>query len=377
LPRQLAPVLTVLLFAVLLALPAPASAAPDQVMTFEAPSELLDDDRREATLHEIHAFGVTRIRALVYWRDFAPRPRSARPPRFDAADSAAYPAGTWDRLDRLVLSARGRGMEVHMTLTGPVPRWATAARKDQLTNPRPREFGRWVTAVGRRYGTHVDLWSIWNEPNQPQFLLPQYRRGAPASPRRYRRLYVAAERALHRVPGGARDRVLMGETSPIGNENIVAPLAFLRGALCLNRSYRKAGRCARLRTDGYAHHAYTKRSGPGYRPPSADSVTIGALDRLVRALNRAGRAGVVRRGLGIFLTEFGIQSRPDVISGVPFARQAEYLAMAERIAYANPRVRAFSQYLLRDDGPRRGPKSERYSGFETGLRRHDGRPKPS
>jgi hypothetical protein len=377
LPRQLAPVLTVLLFAALLALPAPATAASDQVMTFEAPGDLLADDRREATLDEIQAFGVTRIRTLVYWRDFAPRPRGARPPGFDTSDPAAYPAGTWDRLDRLVGSARARGMEIQMTLTGPVPRWGTRARKDQVTSPRPGLFGRWVTAVARRYGIHVDLWSVWNEPNQPQFLLPQYRRGAPASPKLYRRLYVAAERAIHGVPGGQRDRVLMGETSPIGNENIVAPLAFLRGALCLDRSYRRTGRCARLRTDGYAHHAYTKRSGPGYRPPARDSVTIGALDRLVRALNRAANAGVVRKRLGIFLTEFGIQSRPDVISGVPLARQAEYLAIAERIAYANPRVRAFSQYLLRDDAPRRGPRSERYSGFETGLRRHDGRPKPS
>ena len=33
-------------------------------------------------------------------------------------------------------------------------------------------------------------------------------------------------------------------------------------------------------------------------------------------------------------------------------RQAEYLAIAERMAYANPRVVAFSQYLMRDDEPR-------------------------
>jgi hypothetical protein len=378
LPRQLAPVFTVLLCAAaLLALPAPAQAASDQVMTFEAPTELLDDFRREATLNEIQAFGVTRVRALVYWRAFAPAPRARRRPAFDASDPAAYPTFTWDRLDRLVAAAQARGIEVQLTLTGPVPRWATRARRDQLTDPRPGEFGQWVTAVARRYGSQIDLWSVWNEPNQPQFLLPQFRNGAPASPALYRRLFVAAQRAINGVPGGAGDRVLMGETSPIGNENIVAPLAFLRGALCLNGSYRKVGRCAKLRAAGYAHHAYTKRSGPSYRPPSPDAVTIGVLPRLVRALDRAARAGAIDRRLGIYLTEFGIQSRPDVISGVPLARQAEYLAIAERTAYANPRVRAFSQYLLRDDKPRRGPASERYSGFETGLRRSNGRPKPS
>jgi hypothetical protein len=54
------------------------------------------------------------------------------------------------------------------------------------------------------------------------------------------------------------------------------------------------------------------------------------------------------------------------------------MAIAERIAYANPRVLAFSQYLMRDDAPRKGvPRMQRYPGFETGLRFHDGRAKPS
>ena len=33
-------------------------------------------------------------------------------------------------------------------------------------------------------------------------------------------------------------------------------------------------------------------------------------------------------------------------------RQAAYLAVAEHIAYVNPRVAAFSQYLMSDDPPR-------------------------
>ena len=53
--------------------------------------------------------------------------------------------------------------------------------------------------------------------------------------------------------------------------------------------------------------------------------------------------------LPIHLTEFGIQSTPDKISGVSLERQAAYLAVAEHIAYVNPRVAAFSQYLLSDD----------------------------
>ena len=38
---------------------------------------------------------------------------------------------------------------------------------------------------------------------------------------------------------------------------------------------------------------------------------------------------------------------------------------------------AFSQYLMRDDQPRKGARIQRYSGFETGLRTSRGKRKPS
>jgi hypothetical protein len=59
---------------------------------------------------------------------------------------------------------------------------------------------------------------------------------------------------------------------------------------------------------------------------------------------------------------------------VSLAKQVEYRAISEKIAYDNPRVASFSQYLLRDSDPT-GPKQ--YDGFESGLRFADGRPKPS
>src|SRR5215213_4820653 len=85
------------------ALPAAAPASPRQVVAFEAPRELLDFGARDRTLDEIRDFGVTQVRQLVYWRDFAPRPQAKRKPGgFDAADSTTYPADTWTRLDLLV-----------------------------------------------------------------------------------------------------------------------------------------------------------------------------------------------------------------------------------------------------------------------------------
>jgi hypothetical protein len=364
------------LLVVLLALPAAASASSTQSMTFEAPRELLDPSTRDRALQEVHDFGVDRIRVLVYWQDYAPAVRSKHRPAFDATDPGAYPPGAWDRLDALFAGAATRGIAVQLTLTGPVPKWATATKKDNVTRPSPKEFQAFATAVGRRYGDRVGLWSIWNEPNHPEFLLPQFVKKKAKSPGIYRQLFLAGQRGL-RASGNGSDTLLFGETAPRGTPRVVAPLAFLRGALCLNRSYHRTGHCGRISAGGYAHHAYTTRVGPRFRPPDKDDVTIGVLSRLTNALNKAGKAGAITRGLGIYLTEFGIQSAPDPL-GVSLTRQAEYLSIAEHMAFVNPRVRSFSQYLLEDDKQRKAPsRLERFGGFESGLRYAKGKKKPS
>ena len=51
----------------------------------------------------------------------------------------------------------------------------------------------------------------------------------------------------------------------------------------------------------------------------------------------------------IYLTEFGVQSKPNRELGVSVAKQAQFDAIDEHIAWSNPRVAAFSQYLLKDD----------------------------
>src|SRR3954447_4011749 len=272
-----------------LVLPAAASASSRQVTTFEAPRELLSAATRNQTLDRITSFGVTSIRQLVYWRDYAPDPQSKTRPAFDASNPDAYPSGTWGNLDALVAAAKAKGVSVMLTLTGPVPKWATRAKKDTLSYPDPKEFGAFATAVGRRYGADVSTWSVWNEPNQPQFLMPQFVKGKPESPKLYRKLYHAADAGLRSTPANANDTILVGETSPRGNSNVVHPLAFLRGMLCLDSKYRKSKSCGELDADGYAHHAYTTSAGPRFKPSNQDDVTIGVLSRLTRALDKAAK----------------------------------------------------------------------------------------
>ena len=370
--------LQIAVLALALLLPAAADASSRQVVAFEAPRELLSWDDRDRTLDEIRDFGVTQVRQLVYWKDFAPRPSSKRKPRgFDGADPADYPTHNWDRLDALVAGARDRGIALHLNLTGPVPRWATSSKRDNLTRPNPKEFRAWATAVGRRYGDAIATWSIWNEPNHPRFLKPQYRKGNPVSPGIYRRLYQEGVKGIKATPANRGDTFLLGETAPRGNSEVVFPLDFLRRTACLTDGYKKKRKsCKRLDADGYAHHAYTTAKGPRFVPSNRDDVTLGVLSRLTTALDRAGAAGGLPRGLPIYLTEFGIQSRPDRIQGVSFAKQAAFIAVAEHMAYSNPRVRSFSQYLMSDDKPR-ASELNRYAGFESGLRTSKGKKKPA
>jgi hypothetical protein len=358
-----------------LALPAAALAGQGQTVSFEAPRDLLDPARREAALDEIQGLGVRALRVILYWRDVAPQPGSSRVPAFDATDPAAY---DWAKYDPLIDAARARGMRVLLTVSGPVPRWATLSRRDQYTRPSAERFKLFMTAVGRHYSGRVGLWSIWNEPNHPDFLRPQFFRGKPASGVWYRKLFIGGYKGLQNA-GIAHPKVLMGETAPVGTSHVVAPIVFLNTALCIDRrSLRTHKACKRLPAYGYAHHAYTKRQGPFFLPPSHNDVTIGALSRLTRALDRAARLHKLKRHTPVFLTEFGIQSVPDPLYGVSQYRQNEYRAISERWAWENPRVKWFSQYLLRDDDHlTKGPKLSRYPGFESGLRFANGRAKVS
>ena len=364
--------LIMLLVAALLAPAGSAWASHGQVTSFEAPRDFLDPAARETAFNDVASFGVHSIRLVMYWRDVAPSARSRVKPTFDAADPSAY---NWSRYQPVLDAAKARGWNVLLTLSGPVPRWATNGARNQVTRPSPNEFRMFVMAAARHFGDDVTTYSIWNEPNHPDFLGPQFLHHKPASPKLYRNLYFAAIRGFTAI--GSTKPVLVGETAPRGTGKVVAPLTFLRGVLCLNSRYHAVGRCKQLPAAGYAHHAYTTRKGPFYRPPGRNDVTIGVLSRLTRALDRAARAHRIATHMPIWLTEFGIQSKPDPLLGVSLARQAEYQAISERIAYNNPRVVSFSQYLLRDDRPRPGPRLTRYSGFESGLMTSVGKPKPA
>ncbi len=367
-----------------------ASASHGELTYFEGSADLLSARTRPHVLAQLRSLGVKALRVELYWNDVAPNPTSATRPHFEATNPAGY---HWGQYDLLLAEAQRLHWPVLLTVTSPVPRWATSNRKaPYITRPDDLDFQEFMTAVARHYGSEVSLYSIWNEPNHPAFLLPQFNsNGTPASPRIYRGLYQAGYAGLQ-AAGIAHPPLLLGETAPTGYDTVnvhregakallhdVAPLAFLRGALCLNGRYQKSGSCGPLSAIGYAHHAYTNAAGPSYVPPERDNVTIGVLSRLTRALDLAARAHAIPAHLPVYLTEFGVQSKPNRYLGVSVARQAEEDAIAEHIAWSNPRVAAFSQYLLKDDPLGGAPGASVHGGtigFQTGLEYLSGARKP-
>jgi hypothetical protein len=127
----------------------------------------------------------------------------------------------------------------------------------------------------------------------------------------------------------------------------------------------------RLNVTAVAHHPYVRGGSRSPLTPSRrDEITISSISRLKAILAQGARRGMLPRGLPIFYTEYGFQSRPpDRILGVPLSRQAAYLDQSEWIAYRDPAVRGLAQYLLRDD--------PQLAGFQSGLEFVDGRTKPA
>jgi hypothetical protein len=221
--------LAVLVALAALVSPEAARASPRQESTFQDDALLVYGTaaQQAARLATLSALGADRVRVTLQWRLVAPAAGEARKPDgFDGADPAAYPAGAWDRYDRLVRLAEERNLGVNLDVTAPAPNWATGTPPgrpdiDATFDPSAAEFGAFVRAAALRYpGVHY--WSIWNEPNDTAWLTPQWLRDprdrtrwVPTAPQVYRRLVDAAWTALQET-GHGHDTILVGETAPKG-----------------------------------------------------------------------------------------------------------------------------------------------------------------
>ena len=390
LPMRSRTLVSLLLVLAGLCLPAAAHAGSRQVTIFQDDQPLIrsGDASREALLNEVDAMGVDVIKVGIQWADVAPSGKR-KPSGFDGSDPSQYPG--WGPFDALVRDAQARGLRVMFALTSPYPGWATKRRGDRQgsSTPSAREFGRFAEAAGERY-PGVDLWTLGNEPNHPDFLAPQSKSGRPVAPHSYRAMVRSSVAGLERA-GHSGSTILFGELLPIGKSSSgprlnLQPIRFLREFFCLDSSWRPfRGRAAKLRgcnryrrltgLDGFAYHPYTRAGGPRIVEPSPNDATIRSLSRVTRALDRARGKGRIGGGrLKIWNTEFGFQSRPPDMFGSKLSRIPGYMAESELwLSMRNRRVVSYSQYTMTDTPLRGG--GDVFGTWQGGLRYANGRAK--
>jgi len=364
----------------------------------------LADDRLllegDATVGPVAAFlagmGVDSVRLHARWVAVVPRPLDRRKPAGFQLSNPEDRRYNWAALDLAVRELRANGIEPILAVTGSGPLWAS--RNPRLGNPRykpdPRLFGQFAAAVAKRYGAQVSRYLIWNEPNIPAWLQPQFEckagRCVPESPHMYRELFRSAATAIRRED--RTSQVMFGSLAPRGSRATsrnakVRPLAFLRAMGCVTASYRRdrSGRCrtARaVRADAFSYHPHPFLLAPDERSFNADDAAIADLSRLEAALDRTTRAGLVKpvrgRRFDVHLTEFGYQTNPpDPNVGVSTTRQARWVQQATYLAWKDPRIKTITQYELQDEPVKTNTaQTDPFASWQSGMLFTNGRPKP-
>lgn len=369
--------------------PGSALASRQQVSILEEDAHLFADPA--ATLQEMRHLGVTMVRVVIRWSSFAPDPNSHTTPQFNATDPNAYPAGTWDTLDAIVLDANALGIQVLLNPAGGAPLWAQGPDPGRYGahytthwawKPNANEFGQFVRALGTRYSgsfvppgssaplPHVGAWELFNEPNTGEALGPEAIDGSRVAyaPKQYRAIADASWTALQ-ATNHAGDTILIGALGSEGYQappsrkypqglpgtyGEMAPLTFVRELYCLNSNYQRyLGYAASERgcpttrrayasfrrqhpvlfqASGFSDHPYNLVSGA--RPPTRasrwdrDWAEFAQIPQLAATLDRVQRSYGSGRRFPIWNTEYGYITCPPNCS-------ARWVSPATAASYIN------------------------------------------
>jgi hypothetical protein len=328
-----------------------------------------------AALEDARELGIGAFRITLRWRPGLAEPTAAQVEELDRATADASDVA-------IVLSVFGERAVYAPT---------TAARQD--------EYCGFLEEIVRRYEA-IRYVTIWNEPNKTFFWTPQFNAdGSSAAPRAYAALLARCWDALHEARSDIR--VIAPTTAPRGNDNPNAvsnvshsPTAFVRE---LGRTYRESGRQAPI-FDVVGHHIHGIHSAerPWRRHPGT-GVTQGDLNKLQKAFSAAfagtaqpvpGRC-VNEKCVPVWWLEAGYQTKPDkakaslytgfeisprplpdstgevALEPVPDSKslapdQATQIVSALRLAYCQPHVEAFFNFLLWDEQRLEGWQSAPY-----------------
>jgi len=308
------------------------------------------------------------IRVNLYWGGTKWAVAKSRPA--DPNDPGD-PALDWSIYDRLVRYATQNNIKVVFSILF-TPGWANGNKARTVPPTNFKDLENFAYTAAERYSglwtpppwqqdpsnpttklplPKVNMWTAWNEPNNPIWLSPQYKRDGKTwrveSAFNYAKICNAVYNGIHSPFLGPLpdEHVACGVTGPKGNDApatkraSVDPLTFLT----------QAHRFGMKTFDVYAHHPYAdigKNESPTYVPK-------GKFKRRVQLGNIGLLTKLISQYYGpkhLWITEFGYQTNPpDKTYGVPYATQAKYLAQSYAIARKNPRIDMMLWFLVRDE----------------------------
>jgi hypothetical protein len=282
------------------------------------------------------------VRYNIGWEQVAPtQPRQP--------DDPADPAYDFTKADEMDRRTAAIGAQSLFTIVN-APTWANGGKAPRYAPFNAAQYGQFCGVVAWRYsGTYtppgeltplpaVKSFTVWNEPNRGQYLLPQGPQGVTAA-RTFAALVRACADAVHAVSPDAQ--VAAGPIASRGAQGGASPIAFLT-------AYNNAGG---PRPQALAFNPYMNGLLPVYKPDekaAGGAITLQNLDQLENWLKHT-YGGTVP----VWFTEFAWRTAPTPkLGNISAAEQASLLTKTVKLIRTRyPYAQLLVWYLVRDESP--------------------------
>ena len=330
------------------------------------------------------------LRVNMYWGGNKWAVANTKPA--DATDPGD-PAYNWALYDRLVAYAHTYNIPVMFSILF-TPSWANGGQARTVAPTNMQDLQNFARAAAERYSglwtppswqrnaalgigngplPKVSMWTAWNEPNNPIWLTPQYKKVGSrwviqSAKSNTRRSATRSITECTRPTSGHFPESRSHAASPARRETTrPRPTRRLRRPAHVPERG-EGGRDEDVRRVRAQPVRERRQRGSELRPEGqvrSAQVQLGNINVLLAKITQ------LYGPKHLWITEYGYQTNPPdkTIFGTSWANQAKYMSQAYAIARKNPRIDMMVWFLVRDE-PNLG-------GWQSGLETVAGKKKPS